>query len=132
MSLKNNRMRNILFVLSIIFVFSNVSNAQEINPSDVKKIMEKVADWQIKHFNDSYSSDKKHHPLDWTNGALYVGMVKWARMADSDKYYDWLKNIGDEHEWMLYKRKYHADDHTVGQMYIELYRKYKDENCKYS
>jgi rhamnogalacturonyl hydrolase YesR len=28
---------------------------------------------------------------------------------------------------MLYKRQYHADDHTVGQMYIELYRKYKDE-----
>ena len=65
--------------------------------------------------------------LDWTNGALYVGMVKWAAMAKNEKYYEWLKSIGSEHEWKLHDRKYHADDHTVGQMYLELYRKYKDE-----
>ena len=72
-------MRNILIALSVLFVFSNTSNAQEIKPQEVKKIMEKVADWQIDHFRDLYSGRKKpHHPLDWTNGALYVGMVKWA------------------------------------------------------
>ena len=89
--------------------------------------MEKVADWQIDHYRDAYSRERVHHPLDWTNGALYVGMVKWAAMAESDKYYTWLKEVGEKHEWLLHKRKYHADDHTVGQMYIELYRKYGDE-----
>ena len=122
------KMRNILIVILAIFAFSNIITAQEIKPQAVKEIMEKVADWQIEHFRDTYSGrDKPHHPLHWTNGALYVGMVKWAAMADTDKYYGWLKNIGEDNEWILYERKYHADDHTVGQLYIELYRKYKDE-----
>lgn len=121
-------MRNILLVILSTFTFSNITTAQEIKPQEVKEIMEKVADWQIEHFRDLYSGrEKPHHPLDWTNGALYIGMVKWAAMADTDKYYEWLKNIGEDNEWILYKRKYHADDHTVGQLYIELYRKYKDE-----
>ena len=111
-----------------IFAIANLSQAQEIKPTEVKEIMEKVADWQIEHFSDLYSGHKKpHHPLDWTNGALYVGMVKWAAIAGDEKYYNWLKEIGDKHEWKLHRRKYHADDHTVGQFYIELYRKYNDE-----
>ncbi len=111
-----------------VFTISTLSQAQEIKPNDVKKVMKKVADWQIEHFNDLYSGHKKpHHPLDWTNGALYVGMVKWAGIADDDKYYNWLKKIGDENEWKLHRRKYHADDHSVGQLYVDLYRKYKEE-----
>lgn len=115
--------------ISFLLVFTTITfYAQEIKPAEVKQIMKKVADWQIEHFTDYNDCKKPHHPLDWTNGALYVGMVKWAEIADNNKYYNWLKEIGKNHEWKLYRRKYHADDHTVGrQMYIELYRKYKDE-----
>ena len=110
-----------------VFAIATLSQAQEIKPTDVKKIMEKVADWQIAHFNELYSGNEKpHHPLDWTNGALYVGMVKWAAMADSESYYNWLKAIGDKHEWKLHYRKYFADDHTVGQLYLDLFDIYKD------
>lgn len=115
-------------ILCALIVTVTSTQAQDIKPSEVKQVMKRVADWQIEHFDGLYSGHKKpHHPLDWTNGALYVGMVKWASMADNDKYYNWLREIGEENEWKLYRRKYHADDHTVGQMYIELYRKYKDE-----
>ncbi|MBU3028015.1 glycoside hydrolase family 88/105 protein [Zobellia galactanivorans] len=116
------------FTAIIIFSCTGTSFSQKIKPKKVKETMQRVADWQIDHFDGLYSDHKKpHHPLDWTNGALYVGMVKWAAMADNDSYYEWLKKIGEENAWQLYRRKYHADDHTVGQMYIELYRKYKDE-----
>lgn len=110
-------------------VTSNISDAQPAStPEEVKAVMKQVADWQIEHYRDAYSNpNKPHHPLDWTNGALYVGMVKWAEIAGSDTYYEWLRNIAEEHDWQLYKRKYHADDHTVGQMYCELYRKYDDK-----
>lgn len=116
-------------ILIIALLLSAVSvSAQDIKPAEVKKDMQGVADWQIEHFSDNFSNHTKpHHPLDWTNGALYVGMVKWAAMAGDDKYYDWLKNISEEHDWKLHRRKYHADDHTVGQLYCELYRKYGDE-----
>ena len=118
-----------IFKLVIIFTISSISNAQKIKPADVKNVMQKVADWQITHYQDLYSDEKKpHHPLDWTNGALYVGMVKWAAMADNDTYYDWLQDIGKKNEWKLNNRKYHADDHTVGQLYVDLYRKYDDKN----
>ena len=112
----------------VLIAMASLSEAQEIIPIEVKAVMGKVADWQIEHFDDFYSGRKEsHHPLDWTNAALYVGMVKWAAMADDDKYYNWLKDIGERHEWKLHHRKYHADDHAVGQLYVELYRKFKDE-----
>jgi rhamnogalacturonyl hydrolase YesR len=119
--------RSTIFKTFLVFVISTLSKAQEIKPIEVINVMEKVADWQIENYEGLYSGhDKPHHPLDWTNGALYVGMVKWAAMADNDKYYEWLKDIGEKHEWQLHRRKYHADDHTVGQMYIDLYRKYQE------
>jgi rhamnogalacturonyl hydrolase YesR len=127
-------------ILLTIFLFVLSLNGQKIEPPEVKKIMEKVADWQIENHNDlKYRAQNKrlsrgkHHMLDWTNGALYVGMSKWAKMADTDKYYEWLKGIGQAHEWKLHMRNgyfarvFHADDHTVGQTYFHLFRKYKDD-----
>ncbi len=114
-----------LFLFVALSIFTN---AQTNRPEDVKKAMKRVADWQIEHFKDTYSGrNEPHHPLAWTNGALYVGMVKWAEMADDDTYWNWMKQISEAHEWKLHERMYHADDHTVGQMYIELFRKYGDE-----
>jgi unsaturated rhamnogalacturonyl hydrolase len=117
-----------LFILLILVSFNFSSFAQQIKPEEVKKDMKRVADWQIEHFKDTYSSRKEpHHPLAWTNGALYVGMIKWAEIAGDDRYWEWMKKIGEDNNWMLHERKYHADDHTVGQMYCELYRKYGDK-----
>lgn len=121
-----NNMKN-LFLILILVSFNLISFAQQIKPEEVKSEMKRVADWQIEHYTDAYSRDKAHHALDWTNGALYVGMVKWAEIAGDDTYYEWLKSIGEENKWQLHKRKYHADDHTVGQLYCELYRKYGDK-----
>ncbi len=123
-------MKKVTILLSlVVFALTLVTaQAQEIKPAEVKEVMKQVADWQIEHFNESYSGrEKPHHQLDWTNAALYVGMVKWAAMANDNSYYDWLQKIGDDNEWLLHKRKYHADDHAVGQMYIELYRKFGDK-----
>ncbi len=113
------------FFLLTIVSFS--INAQSINPTNVRNEMERVADWQIEHFRDTYSGRKKpHHIADWTNGALYVGMVKFAKMAKDDRYWKWLEKIGEKQNWKLHWRKYMADDHTIGQMYLELFKKYGD------
>jgi rhamnogalacturonyl hydrolase YesR len=105
-----------------------VAFAQSLKTEDVKKEMKRVADWPIEHFDQCYSNPQQpHHPLAWHNRTLYVGMVKWAAMAEDSTYWEWMKNIAVEHKWQLHERKYHADDHTVGQMYCELYRKYGDK-----
>jgi len=120
-------MQRTLFTLVMLGVLSCSSLwAQPISPADVKQNMQRVADWQIEHFRDAYSRKKPHHIAHWTNGALYVGMMKWAAMAGDEKYYEWMKSIGKQQEWKLHKRQYHADDHTIGQMYCGLFRKYKD------
>ena len=64
-------------LLLISLFFGHLSFAQDIKPQEVRNIMKKVADWQMDHINDSYSNKKPHHPLHWTNAALYVGMAKW-------------------------------------------------------
>lgn len=120
-----NRLKITVVVAAVLLC--TTASAQLIKPEEVKENMKRVADWQIEHFNEPYTLDKPHHPLDWTNAALYVGMVKWAEIANDDAYFEWLKNIGKKQEWKLWERTYHADDHTVGQMYCELYRKYGDK-----
>lgn len=118
--------RLIYMILTLLLVAP--AWAQEIKPEEVKQVMQKVADWQIANFRESYSRKEPHHIADWTNGALYVGMVKWAQMADSDRYFEWLKSVGEEQQWKLHKRQYHADDHTIGQLYVDLARKYGDKS----
>ncbi|MDW7692406.1 DUF2264 domain-containing protein [Flammeovirgaceae bacterium SG7u.111] len=115
-----------ILTLAILLCWVQLSIAQTITPTSVRREMQRVADWQIDHFRDSYSYKSPHHIRDWTNGALYVGMTKWAAMAPTDTYYKWLREIGEKGNWELHERKYMADDHTVGQMYLELYRKYGD------
>jgi unsaturated rhamnogalacturonyl hydrolase len=127
------KMTNTIF-LYLFLIIPAVSHAQEtITSSDsslftevsVKEIMKKVADWQM-------ANPPGRHKADWTNGALYAGFVEWAAIAGNEVYYQWLKDIGEKCNWTYFihdkpSRRYHADDYCVGQMYIELYRKYKDK-----
>ncbi len=97
----------------------------DLNKTDVRTVLTAVADWQI-------NTPLTHNPADWTNAALYAGMADWAAIAGNDRYYEWLKGIGDKLSWNYYVhdnplRRYHADDYCVGQMYLELYRKYHDK-----
>jgi unsaturated rhamnogalacturonyl hydrolase len=128
-------MKSRLILFSLLLLLSPTIYSQEsqvspfkddLNVKDIKVILKSVADWQIK-------TPLTHHPLDWTNGALYAGMAEWAIIAGDEKYFVWLKEIGQKNEWKYYEhpkqplRRYHADDYCVGQTYIELYRKYHDK-----
>jgi len=129
-------MKNVkLFFIILPFITSLISYSQaqekpafnaDINKNEIKTVLQAVADWQLK-------TPLSHNLADWTNGALYAGMVEWASIAGDNKYYEWLKIIADQLSWDYYihenpLRRYHADDYCVGQTYIELYRKYKDKN----
>ncbi|WP_303315422.1 glycoside hydrolase family 88 protein [Flavivirga abyssicola] len=107
----------------------------------VKTITQKVADWQIKTFEDmgkyralpseanreKWHHRDRYHDLEWHCGALYAGVYQFSTITDNPKYCKWLKDIGNKNGWNLYKRMYHADDHAVGQFYLNLYEKYKEE-----
>ncbi|WP_298530582.1 glycoside hydrolase family 88 protein [uncultured Algibacter sp.] len=101
---------------------------------EVLKLTEKVANWQIDTFEEmgkyralpvkeerkSWHNRDKHHELEWTNAALYVGMFQLSEVSHYPKYINWLASLGEKNNWKLYKRMYHADDHAVGQLYLNL------------
>ena len=127
-----NIIRNILASILLLIFALYLANAQssvtfksELNLIDIKAVLKAVADWQIK-------TPLTHDPADWTNAALYAGMVEWASISGNSTYYEWLKTISDKNYWSYMRRdnplaKYHADDYCVGQTYLELYRKYGDK-----
>jgi len=123
-------LKNYWLLVACFTSFSALSQEQKFKSgleiSDVKSVLKAVADWQI-------STPLTHDLADWTNGALYAGMVEWAAIAGDNSYYEWLKGLAEKNSWSYLVRKnplgkYHADDYCVGQTYIELYRKYKDRS----
>ncbi len=94
---------------------------QQMQPQAIKAVMAKVADWQL-------ANPSRHHTTDWTHGALFAGLTAWAQMADTDAYYKAAIGFGEKNKWQPGSRHipYHADDHAVGQMYLDLYKIYKD------
>jgi unsaturated rhamnogalacturonyl hydrolase len=71
-------MKAIKIIICITAIASaGLLQAQEVKLTEVKTIMEKVADWQIEHINDLYSGrEKPHNPLGWQKSTWFVGMVK--------------------------------------------------------
>ena len=113
-------------LLLIIFIssISATLTAQTAAPvKDIYKTMKKVADWQI---HELETKPWKYPATDWTNGALYTGMMAWAKMANDEKYVLWLKSIGDSLKWQGGPERFFADDYCVGQTYAELFMLYKD------
>ena len=111
----------ISFLLSVN-VDTGFSQKTDIDKSEVYSTVKKVADWQIK-------TPLKYPTADWTNGALFAGMAEWAKIAKEDTYYGWLKEKGEQQHWTYNQtnkpsRRYYADDYCIGQMYVELFRKY--------
>jgi len=97
----------------------NLKPSNKFTEDAVRNVMKSVADWQLQE-------PLRYDLTDWTNGALFAGMVEWAKISGEEKYFNWLIDIGNKARWRLGNRTYHADDHCVGQLYIELFRKYGD------
>ncbi len=120
-------------IIVLVLAFCSPLHAQhpggfspEISGKAIRTVMRAVADWQIRNFNSV-----KHHPLDWTNGALYRGMMEWAKISGDDTYMKWLYEIGNRHAWQPHQRMYHADDLVVSQMYLEMYLERTDDPYRY-
>ena len=53
--------------------------------------MKRVADWQLQN--------PRHETWDWTNGALYTGIMAVGRVANDEKYYREMIKVGDNNNW---------------------------------
>jgi len=116
---------NLLLTISFACI---LGFAQSLPTKDkVFKTMKKVADWQIEHFDDYVKgSHKDRKRWAWTNGAMYVGMLEWAKISNNDVYYNFLKQVGEQENYMPGPDVFHADDICVSQLYLGLFEKYRD------
>src|SRR4051812_21600818 len=97
---------------------SNPRPSAEISPTAVLATMKLVADWQLTNASPTAARYKENT---WTYGALYTGIMALDGIAGTSKYHDAMVAIGKKFDWKPGPRIYHADDHCVGQTYLELY-----------
>ena len=124
----NNRISKFLGIAIAVLTIgmSRPSSAQTvatIQPSDIYASMKKTADWQ---WQDLAKNGWKTPKTDWTNGAMYAGMMAWGKVANDDTYFKKLIEVGDQNKWDLGAERFFADDYCVGQTYSQLYNIYKD------
>lgn len=115
----------LLFSLSIGAVSSGKGaestdgSAAGLKADVVIRDMRRVADWQL-------ANPSRHRPTDWTQGAFYAGVMALAETANDQKYVEAMVRMGETNEWKLGPRKFHGDDHVVGQTYCELFFRTRD------
>lgn len=123
--MKRTRFVNLLLLLPILtgslhcarkpISSSDAAGTEQVfSPRYIKKTMERVTDWQLKH--------PLHAPTDWTNGAFYAGVVAAYQTTGSRQILDSLLALGQRTGWRPGRRYDHADDIAISQTYIDVYR----------
>jgi unsaturated rhamnogalacturonyl hydrolase len=86
-------------------------------------VMRRVFDWQ----NANLWSIK--HPIDyrwgmrgWVQGAYLTGVMEAYRATQDEAYLNYARKVANDNSWKLGPRPDYADDHIVGQTYLELHR----------
>lgn len=88
------------------------SASDQWNEQVIRDNMAKVAEWQVKH--------PKHSKTDWTNGALYSGLLQYGLAVPDGIGLKAIREVGEKTGWGVGKRHFHADDHCVGHAWIEM------------
>lgn len=117
-------------LVALVFSCSPVRKAGKTTvaahqPAAVRAVMKKVAGWQL----DSIRNRGWRHPeRDWTNGAMYTGLLSYAELTDDTVCLNFLRAVGATNDWQLThgRARYFADNYCVGQLYAGLYERYHD------
>ena len=109
------KMKKILLILTLACFTVSTNARTEVSPRNLLKSMKLVAEWQM-------NTPLRHKLYDWTNGALYTGMMAYGRLANDGKSYRWLRQIGDSISWKTGPRNFMADDYCVGSTFCELFK----------
>lgn len=110
--------KRLLLAATVMSLLAGPTKAQTVRMDSTYAIMKKVADWQ---WNTLETDGWHNHRKDWTSGAMYTGMFAWAERANDPKYFDKLKDVGENNKWQIGKYRHFADDYCVGQLYSQLY-----------
>ncbi len=100
-----------VFIIPLVLFLGSV---QASDKSDISKVMKKVADYQLTQRND-------YGTKDWTNATFYIGLMALYNTTSDTKYLNVVLDFAKQNSYELGDRIRHADDHAVGQAYLDLY-----------
>ena len=106
------------------------SEPEPVEPDQVLKVLDRVAATARKHLETRLETKpgRRQRRLDnWTYGALYTGLLSYLELTDDEAMHRTLLGVARHNRWRLGRRKYHADDHVVGQLYLGLFFRDGDE-----
>lgn len=128
--MRNNQVA-IFFLLLAVFPLS-AKNKQKITPttfkshfsaaaelSDIRTVCDTIAAWQFGH--PDYPVGRDFTALDWTNAVFYRGVANWGSVSGNRRWRDLVRRAGKDTHWQLDVRPFHADDHCIGQVWLDLY-----------
>ena len=110
-----------IFLLTIISL-QTIYAAKKVTPDSVLKIMDRVASWQLRDWQEH---GRKHPRWNWTMGACYAGYIALNQVSNNSIYINEMRSIGDSLKWNTGPNREMADDYCVAQMYSQLYSIYK-------
>lgn len=98
---------------------------KKIDPPTALQAMEKVADWQLANLVPPPSiksfREESSRPRSWEQAAFYAGLTELAERSKSPRFREAILKHGRQEQWKPGDRKYHADDHAIGQSYLWAY-----------
>lgn len=100
-----------------------VSGPDIFTAQSIRSQMEKVANWQWQFIHNKGWANPE---TNWTNGAMYAGMVALSKITVNPFYTQRLMQIGRDNDWNTGPDRFFADEYCIGQMYAQLYTAHKD------
>ena len=96
--------------------------------SDIQSVTRRVVDYQLAQYDSESNtiyrnaSNGASHPCSWVHSCFYLGLAECAAAFDDDQYWEFLTDVSWRNGWQLGPRRAHADDHLIGQVYLEVFR----------
>ena len=119
-----------LFLLFCItangYLFSQVWEEHDhFKVTNIQAKMKKVADWQFDHLLYESGGGYGHMGLirddSWARAVFYLGMLATYKTTGDRKYLEETTKFAERNNWNVGPDTRHADDLTVGQVYLDLY-----------
>jgi len=88
-------------------------------PAAILALLERACNW---HLAWADPRPAQH----WTRATGFAGVSALATLSANPDYERALLEMAEANAWSLGPRRYHADDHLIGQTYLELYARHHD------
>lgn len=98
----------------------------ELSKLAIEKVTNQVADWQLAQFDIRSNMMRPEGrpsgmPNGWMYAPLHSGLVSWGQVTEQEQYVQAVINLAHINQWLPGPRLYHADDHAMSDVYLDLY-----------